>query len=128
MYILIIILICNLLIPLLMIIIGFLMYKHTPKSINWVYGYRTKRSMKNMDTWKFAHDYCGRLWFKIGFILLALSIIAMLPTIGASNEQLGNITIAVTSVQLCVLIVSIFFVEKALKENFDENGSKKSSI
>ena len=60
----------NLLIPVLMIIFGRIMYKHAPKSINGVYGYRTSMSMKNEDTWKFAHDDCGRLWYKIGLIML----------------------------------------------------------
>jgi len=54
----------------IMIGVGYMMYKHPPKSINAIYGYRTARSMKNDETWKFAHDCCGRLWFKLGFILL----------------------------------------------------------
>jgi len=29
-----------------------MMYKHPPKSINAIYGYRTARSMKNDETWK----------------------------------------------------------------------------
>ena len=55
-------LICDLIIPIVMIIGGRMMWKHCPKHINGIVGYRTTRSMKNMDTWKFAHDYCGKLW------------------------------------------------------------------
>lgn len=51
--------VCNLLIPILMIVCGRMMWKYPPKEINRGWGYRTKRSMKNIDTWKFAHDYCG---------------------------------------------------------------------
>ena len=54
--------ICNLLIPLIMLLGGYLMYKKPPKEINNVVGYRTKMSKKNKDTWEFAHNYCGRLW------------------------------------------------------------------
>ena len=46
------------------------MWKHCPKHINGMLGYRTTRSMKNMDTWKFAHDYCGKLWWKIGWVMI----------------------------------------------------------
>ena len=42
--------VCNLLVPLLMVIFGRIMYKHAPKSINGIYGYRTSMSMKNEDT------------------------------------------------------------------------------
>lgn len=65
----------DLLIPALMIISGKMMWKHPPKTINGIIGYRTARSMKNRDTWKYAHDYCGRLWWKIGWVLLLPSVI-----------------------------------------------------
>lgn len=58
--------VCNMLTPAIMIIAGYMMWKHCPPEINPIWGYRTIRAMKNMDTWKFAHDYCGRLWWKIG--------------------------------------------------------------
>lgn len=61
-------LMCDLLIPVILIIAGGMMWKHCPKTINTAYGYRTKLSMTNMETWKFAHDYCGKLWWKLGFV------------------------------------------------------------
>lgn len=48
-------LVMNSLIPVTMIIFGILWKSHPPKSINWAYGYRTSMSMKNNETWKFAH-------------------------------------------------------------------------
>ena len=116
--------ICNLLMPLLMIIAGYMMYKHPPKEINGVIGYRTTRSRKNIDTWKFAHDYCGRLWFKAGFALLIPTIIAQIPFVKSSDSTIGWVTIVIEMIQLVVLIGSIFPVEKALKENFDDNGNR----
>ena len=56
------ILICDCIIPAIMIIAGRMMWKHCPKKINGVVGYRTKMSMINMDTWRFAHDHAGKLW------------------------------------------------------------------
>ena len=54
-------LISSLLIPALMITAGWFMWKRPPKKINSAIGYRTSRSMKNINTWQFAHHYCGRL-------------------------------------------------------------------
>ena len=42
-------LICDLIIPVVMVISGRMMWKHCPKHINGMLGYRTTRSMKNMD-------------------------------------------------------------------------------
>lgn len=39
-------LICDLIVPIVMIIGGRMMWKHCPKSINGIVGYRTNRSME----------------------------------------------------------------------------------
>ncbi len=71
-------LICDLLIPITMLIGGRMMWKHCPKRINGMAGYRTTRSMKNMDTWRYAHDYCGKLWWKV---LCKLEYIVQMKTL-----------------------------------------------
>lgn len=63
--------------PLLMIIFGAIFRKAAPKKINSLYGYRTTMSMKNRDTWEFAHHYFGRIWFKTGLVLLAVSVLSL---------------------------------------------------
>lgn len=115
----------NLLIPVLMIIFGRIMYKHAPKSINGVYGYRTSMSMKNEDTWKFAHDYCGRLWYKIGLIMLIPSVLVQLPFVKSSTDTIEIMTVVLETVQICVMIASIFPTEKALRKTFDKYGNRK---
>ena len=80
-------LLCNLLLPVIMLIAGYLMYKHSPKDINGIIGYRTKLSMKNQETWDFAQKFCGKLWLKIGGIMLLLSIILQIP-FKESNENI----------------------------------------
>ena len=54
------------------------------------FGYRTKMSMKNKDTWEFAHKYCGKLWYVWGIILLLLTILPMLWAIGKSEDMMGK--------------------------------------
>lgn len=73
------ILVCDLLVPFTMLIAGRMMWKHCPKHINGVVGYRTRRSMKNIETWKFAHDYCGQLWWKIGLWMIIPSVLVHVP-------------------------------------------------
>ena len=53
-------LIMDLLLPFTMIGFGRYFMKKAPKEINSVFGYRTSMSMKNKDTWEFAHKYCGK--------------------------------------------------------------------
>lgn len=75
-----------------------------------------------MDTWKFAHDYCGRLWLKLGLIILVPSIAAQIPFVHADDDTIGLMTLVLMMVQLVVVVASIFPVEKALKQTFDKDG------
>jgi uncharacterized membrane protein len=114
--------ICDLLIPLLMILCGRMMWKNPPKSINGIIGYRTSRSMKNMDTWKFAHDYCGRLWWKIGWVMLIPSIIIQLPFYNSSVDTIGMVCGILCAVQCVFLVGSIIPTEIALRRKFTDDG------
>lgn len=120
------IIVYNLIIPVIMLFFGVRFRKHGPKNINGIYGYRTSMSMKNKDTWEFAHQYCGRLWIKLGFIMLIISIIVSGLAFTYFDEAQGIIDLILVTIQTIVLIVSIFPVEKALKNNFDGNGNRRN--
>ena len=115
----------NIMIPLLMILLGKWMWKHCPESINMVLGYRTKRSMKNMDTWKFAHEYCGKLWWKLGWISLIPTIVVRIPFIHSNEDVIGSLGGIIVTIQLILLLGSIFPTEAALKKTFHEDGTRR---
>ena len=52
-------------------------------------------------------------------------VIAMLPARGRSQDFIGLWSCALLLVQMIPMIGSIFFVEKALKETFDEDGNRR---
>ena len=113
-------------IPALMIICGKYYIKKAPKNINHFVGYRTTRSMKNKETWKFSHNYMGKLWYKYGIVLFVISAVLMLLTIGQDEDAVGGLAAIITMVQVFVMIVPGVLTEKALKDNFDEEGNRKS--
>ncbi|MCM1121479.1 MAG: SdpI family protein [Eubacterium sp.] len=111
-------LVCDLLIPVLMIACGKMMWKHTPKEINGIIGYRTKRSMKNTEAWKFANAYCGQLWQKIGWGMLIPSILVHIPIYNGSENVIGMVGGILCTVQCIILFVPIVLTEEALKKRF----------
>lgn len=119
-------LIMDLLIPAAMIGIGSYYVNHAPKNINPFVGYRTARSMKNKETWIFAHHHMGRLWRSIGWILLPVSAVWMLFSFGREPDYIGMSGGILCAVQLIVLVISIFPTECALNRTFDKNGRPKS--
>ncbi len=114
-----------LLIPITMIGFGKLFLKQAPGEINAVFGYRTTMSMKNKDTWEFAHNYCGKLWYRCGLFLLPLSVIPLLFVIGKNEDIVGTIGGIICMVQLVALLAPIFPTEAALKKNFDKDGNRR---
>ena len=116
----------DLLVPAIMLYFGRRFQKKPPEKINQIYGYRTARSMKNQETWRFAHETCGRLWVRLGAVLLLLSLAAAAMTFGRGVETAGIVSAVVVVVQVVVVIGSIVPVERALKRNFDDQGRKRN--
>lgn len=108
----------NLLLPVLMIIIGKVFVKRPPRTINGIYGYRTRRSMKNQDTWLFAHLYCGKLWQKIGWCMFPLAIVAMFPVVGKNDDIVGGMGVLVITAECIAMLASIFLTERALGKRY----------
>jgi uncharacterized membrane protein len=106
--------------PLVMILFGALWRKTPPKEINDVYGYRTTRSMKNKDTWDYAHKYFGKLWFLSGWFLFVFSMVFMF--IMKSNYE--NASIYIIGFQIIIIFITILPTEFALRKNFDQNGNR----
>ena len=108
-----------------MIVGGAAMYKRSPKNINRIYGYRTARSMKNIETWTFAHRYCGRLWFILGLILLIPTILAQIPFFHSNDDVIGTVGSIIMLVQVAAMAIPIIPTETALKKTFFDNGTRK---
>ena len=118
-------LIKNLLIPVTMIGFGRYFMKKAPKEINAVFGYRTAMSMKNQDTWEFAHRYCGKIWYICGMVMLPITVMLLLLLIGKPEDCVGSVGGIICGVQLLPFLGAIFPTEIALKRNFDKNGKRR---
>ena len=119
-------LLVDLLIPFLMIGFGRSFSKKAPDKINSLFGYRTQRSMKNRETWDYAHHYIGKLWFISGLILLPLSVIPLICVFGTNAELIGTVGGIVIAPQFVPFIGAIIPTERALKKNFDPYGRRRN--
>jgi uncharacterized membrane protein len=83
-----------------------------PRSINFFYGYRTPRSMRNEDTWKEANAYSARLFQKITVLTYIVQAISLLST-----DMVTSLFITM-GVYLIGLPVMIFLTERHLLQKF----------
>ncbi|MBR5816671.1 MAG: SdpI family protein [Anaerotignum sp.] len=113
------------LIPVTMMLFGCVFSYKPPKNINSIYGYRTKRSMKNSQTWEFAHHYCGKVWVLAGIVTSQFSLTCMQLLKTADVDTIGIWGGILVMVQCVILVLTIPITERALRKNFDEYGMKK---
>ena len=116
-----------LLMPLTMLLTGRAFSKNAPKTINSVYGYRTPMSMKNQDTWQFAHRYFGRLWYRCGLVLTPVTAAVMCLGLKKGKDTVSWLGSALCIVQLAVIVGSIAPTERALRRTFHKDGSRKET-
>lgn len=108
----------TLLTPLIMILIGLIWRRHPPKTMNGVYGYRTNSSMKNQETWDYAHTACSKVWVILGSLVLLISLIFCVLYTEVSVTQMENLSIIVVIFQCISLVLSIVPVEIMIKRKF----------
>jgi len=112
----------ELLIPAVMIGCGIWFMKKPPSKINFLSGYRTRRSMMNRNTWDYAQRYCGRVWIVLGIIMIPVDIIAMFTVSGKTTLEIGNFSTILLFVQIIPMLATFFIVERKLKQTFDDYG------
>lgn len=116
--------VCALAVPGTMIGFGRRWEQRPPESVNSWYGYRTARSMKNQDTWRFAHAVCGKIWRRAGWALLILSAAVMAAALPLDIDPMSYTLMGVCLVQCAVMCGTLIPVERALKRTFDRDGRR----
>ena len=115
-------LISILIIPIIILPLSLIMIKF--RSINYIFGYRTTRSMKNENTWVYANTLSGKLLAFGSLAFIVLDVIFMLIMLKKSENLLSALLLPVGFAPILLyLIVSIVIVELKLKSKFDKNGN-----
>jgi len=120
-------LVMNLLTPLVMIIYGRVFEKKPPKIARskFAFGYRTVMSMRNEETWEYAHRFFGKLWFGLGIAVGLISIIVLFFFIGKDKDTVGFAGMIICYVQLVAMLLPVIPTELALRRRFDKNGNRR---
>jgi uncharacterized membrane protein len=95
------------------LVAGWLLKQYPPKSINWLYGYRTRRSMSSQACWDFAQKAAGKEMVRSGAALLILGCagpwIPLSPAVAVGTSLVVVIVFA---------MLPVLRVESALRKHF----------
>jgi len=114
-----------LLIPMIILLIGLIWQKHPPRTINYAYGYRTRRSTASQQAWDFAHARFSKyaLWY--GAAMLTVTAAAIVISLAvAAFDGLKTAATYCLLVQVAALGLPIALVERELSRKFDGEGRK----
>ena len=111
--------IINSMVSVIMLGFGILWKNHPPKNINWIYGYRTSMSMKNNETWKFAHMHNAKVWRWSGATWLMISMIFMV----LFKDDYEIVSTWINLGGVIIILLSLIPTEIALRKRFDKNGN-----
>ncbi|NNE93783.1 MAG: SdpI family protein [Verrucomicrobiales bacterium] len=98
----------------LLLVIALLFLRFPPRDINWMYGYRTARSMKSQEAWEFANRLSARalVWISVGITLIQALLMVFLNPVPA--------VLVATVVYLVGVLGLIPVVEIRLKQRFPD--------
>ena len=116
------------LIPAVLFLFGKFFSKDVPMGINAFCGYRTKRSMKNENTWVFANKYWGKLAAKLAVLSAVITARAMALVYNGDESAVTAAASIAAAIQVVLLIISVILTEKALKSTFDKEGNPIGKI
>lgn len=102
----------------LLFLLSIIFWKFPPKKINNFYGYRTFKAMQNQDIWDFANSNFNKtLLLYAGFSFLGGLVLAQFSAKVITWEPMVLVMLAV--------IVSIIKTERAINDNFTDEGKRK---
>lgn len=98
------------------ILTPFMLYYFPPKDINPIYGYKTKRSMKNIKNWKFSQKYFARQFIPVPLIIIFTQFTLMLTTNIDLKEEPPLIPLISVAELIIGTIFCAFATESKLKD------------
>jgi len=81
--------------------------------------------MKNEETWAFAHKHSGRLMRVLGVATFVFAVVIMLFVISSDETTIIFLGVAVQFLPIILLCVSIGLTQRALRQEFDEDGNRR---
>jgi len=102
-------------------IIGGVLWKvYPPKKINYLYGYRTRRSMSNQQIWNYANTIGAKMFLYLGISLFVLSFLAYI-LIPEKSPMIALFAMLVG------VGIGMYWCETQLDKRFDKNGNPKET-
>lgn len=93
-----------------MLLLGIIFSQSPPKDINYLYGFRTKKSMKNQKNWEKAQTNFGKYTKNVFGYSTCFSLITIFFDIISIIIKSDNLLICSTVIQFSILCLLLFYI------------------
>jgi uncharacterized membrane protein len=100
------------------LIVGLLWWRFPPKKINFLYGYRTRRSMANQEIWEYANALGAKMFLYLGAVELIIGL-------GAYYLYPHHAPVIALFAMLIGIGMGMYWCETQLNKRFDKKGNQK---
>ena len=103
----------------LLLIMGYIYKFYPPKKPNYIYGYRTRRTMSNQNIWDYANKIGARMIILAGWLVMVIGVL--------STYLFPDESILITAAAMVItLLAGYYFCELDLNRHFDREGNTKA--
>lgn len=104
--------------PIVLIIAGTILHKTFSVEINSFYGFRTKTSLRNKQSWEYCNKLCAKILIIIGLISLAATCIT--ANITAKHFAIFSIGELINIFAVCLVLISIPIINIKCRKKFPD--------
>lgn len=106
-----------LILPIIILLTGYLLKKYPPDEINSNVGYRTAMSEKNLETWYKGNRYSTKLLINFSWMSIILTLIISL--ILGKSFLIDEVFVSIYLIIISIIII-VILTEKHLKDTFEK--------
>lgn len=113
-------------VPVAAVILGFLCWRCPPKGPTWAYGYRSRRARASTESWLFAQNLAGQIWYFLGLIMLVGSFVVLKKLDMEQIERSFSKAAVLVVVQLVLVCLCQLPTEFLLLRRFNRFGQDRT--
>ncbi len=115
-------------VPVCAVVLGFMCWRCPPKGPTWAYGYRSRRARASTESWLFAQNLAGQIWYFLGLVMLIGSFLVVRKLSMENIESAFATASILIVVQLVLVCLCQLPTEYLLLRRFDRFGRVKKTL
>ena len=113
--------------PLILLGLGLLYFLASPREANYKLGFRCRRGMASVESWRFTQRLAGIVWSVLGLVLCIVMAVLAAKFKSMDAEAMAEMAVSCLLWELGLVLLSIIGVNAAVIILFDRDGVRRET-